>query len=127
MGNCICILSKDKDQMDELSSIVREREFELRAFQNLNDLLKGLNHTDCLAVIMDVDSVPATNRMIRQIKTQYSEISIFFTSEHRLHPDLKDSLSTHICACLKKPLDPDELDFWLKCIRDNELISRAPL
>ena len=127
MGNCICILSKDKDQIDELSSIVCERLFGVRAFQNLNDFLKGLNHTDCLAVIMDVDSVPATNRMIRQIKKQYSEISIFFTSKHRLHPDLKDSLSAHHEIILFQIWDPDELDFWLKCFRDNELISRAPL
>ena len=127
MGNCICILSTDEQQNEQLRSILCERHFEARVFQDLEDLIKGLSHTGCLAAIMDIDSVPLTNRMISQIKTQFSEVSIFCTSQHRLHPDLKDALSQHIYACLSKPLDPEELDFWLKCIRDNELVYRAPL
>ena len=126
MGDCICILSLDEQQSDELCSAIQERPFEVRVFQDLNGLLDHLANNDCVATIMDVDSVPATNRMIRQMKTQFSEVSIFFISERRLHPDLKDALSQHIYACLNKPLDPDELDFWLKCVRDNELTSRAP-
>jgi len=126
VGNCICILSKDEQQIDELRFILCERQFEARVFRSLDSLKKGLSHTGCLAAIMDVDSVVVTNRMIRQIKTRFAEVSIFCTSQHRLHPDLKDALSQHIYACLSKPLDPEELDFWLKCIRDNELVSRAP-
>lgn len=127
MGNCVCILSKDEPQIEQLRSILCERHFEARVFRSLDSLKKGLSHTGCLAAIMDVDSVPVTNRMIRQLKTQFAEVSIFFTSQHRLHPDLEDALSQHIYACLSKPLDPEELDFWLKCIRDTELVSRAPL
>lgn len=126
MGNCVCILSMDERQIEQLRSILCERLFEARVFRSLDSLKKGLSHTGCLAAILDVDSVTVTNRMIRQLKTQFAEVSIFFTSQHRLHPDLEDALSHHIYACLSKPLDPEELDFWLKCIRDNELVSRAP-
>ena len=126
MGSCICILSTDERQIDELRSIINERQFEARAFQDLEDLIKRLSHSGCLATILDVDSVPLTNRMIRQLKVRFSDINIFCTSRQRLHPDLKDALSQHIYACLSKPLDPDELHFWLKCIRDNELVSRSP-
>lgn len=125
MGNCICILSTDGKQIEQLRSILCEEQFEARVFQDLEALLMGLSHTGCLAVILDVDSVQVTNRMIRQIKNRFSEVSIFCTSQDRLHPDLKDALSQHIYACLGKPLDPDELHFWLKCIRDNELVSRS--
>ena len=125
MGNCICILSTDVKQIEQLRSILYEEQFEARVFQDLEALLKCLSHTGCLAVILDVDSVHVTNRMIRQIKNRFSEVSIFCTSQDRLHPDLKDALSQHIYACLGKPLDPDELHFWLKCIRDNELVSRS--
>ena len=126
VGNCICILSTDERQTEQLRSLLCERHFEARVFLSLDSLMKGLGNSGCLAAIMDVDSVQVTNRMIRQIKRRFSKVSIFCTSEHRHHPDLKDAFSQHIYACLKKPLDPDELDFWLKCVRDNELVSRAP-
>ena len=126
MGNCICILSTDEQQNKQLRSILFERHFEARVFQDLKDFVKGLSDIGCLAAILDVDSVPVTNRMIRQIKTRFTDVSIFCTSQHRFHPDLKDALEQHIYACLSKPLDPEEFDFWLKCIRDNDLVSRAP-
>ena len=126
MGNCICILSADEQQVELLRTILSERQFQVRIFEDAENLMLGLEHTGCVAAIMDVDSIRLTNRMIRQIKTKFSGISIFCTSQQRHHPDLKDALSQHIYACLKKPLDRDELDFWLKCIRDNELVSRAP-
>ncbi len=125
MGDCICILSTDEQQNRQLRSLLCERDFEARIFQDLKDLVKELSETECIAAIMDVDSIAVTNRMIRQIKTRFSKVSIFCTSQHRLHPDLKDALSQHIYACLSKPLDPEELQFWLKCIRDNDLVSRT--
>lgn len=125
MGDCICILSTDKQHNGQLRSLLCERDFEARIFQDLKDLIKELSETECLAAIMDVDSVAVTNRMIRQIKTRFSKVSIFCTSQHRLHPDLQDALSQYIYACLSKPLDTEELQFWLKCIRDNDLASRT--
>jgi hypothetical protein len=33
---------------------------------------------------------------------------------------LRDSIRDHIYACLTKPIDPDELVYWLKCIREDD-------
>jgi hypothetical protein len=40
-------------------------------------------------------------------------------SSDRFHPELKDAICYHIYACLTKPLDYDELLYWLRCIEDN--------
>jgi DNA-binding NarL/FixJ family response regulator len=80
----------------------------------------GLGRADCLAVILDVDSVMLSNRIIRMLKENFPALSIFCTSRRRFHPELQDALSHYISACLSKPVDPDELNFWLKSIRDDE-------
>ena len=42
----------------------------------------------------------------------------------RFHPELKEALCYHIFACINKPVDPDELVYWIRCIRDNQTDSR---
>ena len=55
---------------------------------------------------------------------QYLETATRFlcTSKDRFHPELKDAICYHIYACLNKPVDPDEMVFWIKSIFDEENI-----
>ena len=43
----------------------------------------------------------------------------------KFHPELKDAICYHIYACLNKPIDPDELLYWLKCIQEDDTESRG--
>ena len=72
---------------------------------------------DILAVIIDIDSVPVDNRTIRNLTVQNPEIYFFCLSERRFHPELEDAICYHIYACINKPIDPDELFFWIDSIR----------
>jgi DNA-binding NtrC family response regulator len=38
------------------------------------------------------------------------------TSADRFHPDLQEALCYHIYACIKKPIDPDELIYLIQSI-----------
>jgi len=33
---------------------------------------------------------------------------------------LKDAIRNHIYACLTKPVDMDEITYWLRCIREDQ-------
>lgn len=72
-----------------------------------------------MAVIMDIDSVAVDNRSIRNLTLAYPGVSFLCTSWDRFHPELQDAICYHIYACLNKPIDPEELLYWLKCIRDD--------
>jgi len=116
----VFILSADKQEIDLLCSMLSEEAYGSKAFHGMEELKAGLRHHGCLAVILDIDSVSLSNRLIRILKDSFPDVSIFFTSRRRFHPELQDSLSHHICACLSKPVDPDELHFWLKSVSDND-------
>lgn len=83
----------------------------------LKDLLKD---KACMAVIMDIDSVAVDNRTIRDLASAVPAIPFLYLSKERLHPELKDSIRDHIYACLTKPIDSDELTYWLRCIREDD-------
>jgi hypothetical protein len=35
------------------------------------------------------------------------------------HPGLEEVIGSHLFACLVKPIDVEELSFWLKSISEN--------
>jgi hypothetical protein len=69
---------------------------------------------------LDIDTVPVNNRTIRDLALKNPSVRFLCTSKDRFHPELKDAICYHIYACLNKPIDPDELLFWLKSIYEEE-------
>ena len=74
-----------------------------------------------LAVILDVDSVPLDNHAIRNLKASNPAVSFLMVSRERFHPELQESISHVLYACLKKPADTDEIIYLLKSIWDHEV------
>lgn len=87
------------------------------------ELKDRLKDKTCIALIMDIDSVAVDNRSIKEIATEFPDIPLLCISKEPFHPELKDSILDSIYACLTKPIDPDELNYWVKCIRED---SRNP-
>lgn len=121
----VFVLSTDDAENEALCSILSKGRLGHRFFPTMNDLEAGLKDTTCRAIILDVDSVAVSNRSIRTLKENFPAVSIFCTSERRFHPELQDALAHHISACLGKPVDPDELQFWLKAIDDKAPAPRC--
>jgi len=73
-----------------------------------------------MAVILDIDSFPMTNSEIRELTINFPRVCFLCLSEDRFHPELKDAICYHIYACMAKPVDPDEMIYLLRCIREDE-------
>jgi CheY-like chemotaxis protein len=86
---------------------------------SLPELQEYLTESDCRVILIDLDTIAIDNRTLVQMKRQHPEIDIIAKSELPFHPELEEALRSHILACLTKPLDPDELVFWLKSIFQN--------
>jgi len=120
MKKKIVILDANLDSRVELSDILNSKNYPFTQAHALSSLEDFLASNQYVAVVLDIDSVPVGNRTIRELAIKYPGVRILCTSKDRFHPELKDAICYHIYACLNKPVDPDELLFWLKSIYEEE-------
>ena len=120
MKKCIVVVDADQSQCGQLCSLLNDNRYSTKAIHSIQYLESSIQQCDCLAVILDIDSIPVNNRTIRDLALKYTGTRFLCTSKDRFHPDLKDAICYHIYACLNKPVDPDELLFWIKSIFDEE-------
>jgi DNA-binding NtrC family response regulator len=122
MKKKIVILAADPDSMEELSDILNSGNYGYIEVHALSSLEALFDCDEYVAVIIDIDSVQVDNRTIRTMALKYPGVRFLCTSRDRFHPELKDAICYHIYACLNKPVDPDELLFWIKSIYEEESI-----
>ena len=113
----IVVLDTDLAQCREISILLSS--LDVSTMHSLPELQKFLTESDCRVILIDLDTVAIDNRTLAQMKRQHPEIDIIAKSERPFHPELEEALRSHILACLTKPLDPDELIFWLRSIFQN--------
>ena len=122
MQKGVVLLDGSKESGEELRTILESRQYPVAVIQSFSRLEDLILSEDYLAVIIDIDSVPVDNRMIRNLAITYPGVRFLCTSRDRFHPDLRDAICYHIYACLNKPVDPDELLYWIKSIFEEENI-----
>jgi len=120
MEKKIAVLDADQQSCDELRGILESQRFPTIAIHSLALLESHIQSGDIIAVVVDIDSVPVDNRTIRELTLKYPGVRFLCTSKDRFHPELKDAICYHIYACLNKPVDPDELLYWIKSIYEEE-------
>jgi DNA-binding NtrC family response regulator len=126
MKKGIIVLDADKNSSRVVSDMLTTRDYPNTITRELSSLANLIETNQYVAVIFDIDSVPVDNRTIRALALKYPGLCILCTSKDRFHPELKDAICYHIYACLNKPIDPDELLFWIKSIYEEESESRGP-
>ena len=120
MKKKIVILDANQNSCGQLSDIINSKNYPFTHAQTVSSLDNLFASNQYVAVILDIDSVPVDNRAIRQLAIKYPGVRFLCTSKDRFHPELKDAICYHIYACLNKPVDPDELLYWIKSIYDEE-------
>jgi len=118
----IMVLDANENSTRELSNILESQNYPFTVTNALSSLEGSFESDEFVAVILDIDSVPVDNRTIRDLALKYPGIRFLCTSKDRFHPELKDAICYHIYACLNKPVDPDELLYWIKSIYEEEKI-----
>jgi len=124
--NTVVILGADAQDSEAICRIIEKGPYRTETCPTIGKLETMLASDPCRTVILDIDSVPLDNRTIRELTRSYPSTYFLCTSRERFHPDLKDAISHHLFACLHKPVDPDELHYFLNCILDDETESWGP-
>ena len=120
MKKKIIVLDANQNSRGELTNILNSKNYPFTHAQTVSSLEDLFASNQYVAVILDIDSVPVDNRTIRDLTIKYPCVRFLCTSKDRFHPELKDAICYHIYACLNKPVDSDELLFWIKSIYDEE-------
>ena len=120
MQKCILVVNTDKKQCREFCELIEKERYSVSALHSLQNLGTHLEEKIFQAVIIDIDTVPIDNRTVRELTIKFPEVYFFCLSVQPFHPELKDAICYHIYACLNKPVDEDELFYFLRSIYENE-------
>ena len=115
----VVVLDTDKKQCKSLCDLLTDHEYLSTAMSSLITMDHYLGDSDCRAIILNLDNVSVTNKSLKQLKKKNPSVSIIAFSERQFHPELEEALREYISVCLAKPVDPDELTYWLKTIYEN--------
>jgi DNA-binding response OmpR family regulator len=120
MEGPIIVVDANETESEALRAVLEHDNYPAIALTTLEDLEERIQETACGVIIMDLDTLPVDNRFIRYLKRQKDNVYIIGLSSRPFHPELEEAVSTHLYACLGKPVDTDELLYWLKSIDKNE-------
>jgi len=120
MKKTVLVLDADRAAGQKICDLLAEECYSTVAVHSLADLKHRLQAESYLAVLMDIDSIHVDNRSIRNLVLEFPGTCILCMSKDRFHPELRDAICYHIYACINKPVDPDELFYWLRSINENE-------
>jgi DNA-binding NtrC family response regulator len=120
MKNQIIILGSEKNHSNRICKELEKLGFLPVLFSSLVSLKESAGETASRVVLVDLDSISVDDRELKELKRQNPELYILALSGQPYHPDIKESMSTHIYACLRTPLDREELSFLLKSISEND-------
>ena len=119
MNKLVVVLDTDKKQRDTLCTLLADNKYKTAPVSSISEMEQQLEQSDCRAVIVDLDNISANNKNFKVLKQKKPAMSIITLSERQFHPELEEAIRDHISVCLRKPVDSDELVFWLKSIFEN--------
>jgi len=117
----IVVLASDIEQLEILRTALASGPYRIMECESCANLSGLICDSGSSALILDLDSVTVDNRFLRHLKADNPGLFILTISGQKLHPELRESISSYIHACLSKPLDADELEFWLRSIIHDTL------
>jgi len=123
----IALIDADMANGRQFCGLLEKLNYSATLFNSLEDFEGYLENRPEIAAILDLDSIEVRSQAIRALKKRHPELHILGVSKLLLHPGLEELIGTHLYACLVKPVNEDELLFWLKSIAENmETPAGAP-
>ena len=104
----VAVLSASQPLVTEISSILEQSNYSALVLSDFAELEIYMRQRSSSVLILDLDQLPVTNHLLRELKRKYP-VTLVAVSAEKVHPSLEESLRHHLFACLSKPLDPDDL------------------
>jgi hypothetical protein len=118
MRKPIIILDPDEKQSLELCAMLEKEGYHPIPLSSLSEFAPDLNAESPGALIVNLDRVPLNNRDLMELRSLNRGTCIIGLSSRTFHPELKEALTRYIDVCFAKPVDREELLYWLKAVMD---------
>jgi len=115
----VILLDADTTQSQNLIAFLEDNAYTATPMDSLANMDRYMAETDCRAVVLNLDSISVTNKMLRDLKRKKPSMNIIAHSKRQFHPELEEALREYISVCLAEPVDTEELGYWLKSIYEN--------
>lgn len=115
----VVVIDADIQHGRQLCDLLQDLNYSVSLIHSLKDLEQELHKIPEVAVILDLDTVPVNNQFLRGLRKIHPQLHMLGVSKLSYHPGLEEVIGSHLFACLVKPLDVEELSFWLKSISEN--------
>ena len=110
------VIDGDGQQGRQFCARLQYLDYSISLLHSLQALEEFLKQSSDIAVILDLDTVAVEGQSVRALKKRYPHLPMLGVSKLLFHPGLEELIGSHLYACLVKPLDMEELSFWLKSI-----------
>jgi DNA-binding NtrC family response regulator len=115
----LIIVDANEETRQRLCAALEGECFQATSLSSLINLGKSINNTSCRVVIVDLDTLPVDNLFFKEFRRKNPSVCILALSSRSFHPELQEAISKHIYACLAKPVDTEELTFWIRTICED--------
>ncbi|HAY40077.1 MAG TPA: hypothetical protein DCY53_12540 [Desulfobacteraceae bacterium] len=116
MEKGIVVLDANKKQCQGICSFLDELNYRATPMHSVKDLSEFIQEGQCGLLILDLDTIEVDKTLFRKLKRTKPSLCIVGLSSRSFHPELEEAMSSHIYACLGKPLDEEELLYWVKSL-----------
>jgi len=124
MRETVLLIGENAGDLKMMRLLLERLSYSPVIFSSLDAAAEMCSKKPCRVALLDFDSMVLNNRIIKNFKRRFPQISLIISSAKKFHPELKEAITDHIYACVAKPVDPDELEYWLASIHRNETRSR---
>jgi DNA-binding NtrC family response regulator len=114
----VAVVDADKQNCRAICALMEQANIPVASMHTLKVLSDYLKREPVAVLLIDLDTLLVDNTFFRSLKKQYPKLHIFCLSSHTHHPGLEEAMGAHICASLAKPLNSEELFYWLKAIAE---------
>ncbi|MEJ2232096.1 MAG: hypothetical protein P8X46_13060 [Nitrospirales bacterium] len=120
MKEPVVVVNADVKQCQELCAVLETEHFRTTALYSLGALEGEVKEGNCRVLNLDLDSLPVDNLLFRSLKRKNPGVHIVGLSNRPFHPELEEAMRRHISSCLTKPVDMEELLYWLRNVCHEE-------
>ncbi|MCF8049764.1 MAG: hypothetical protein K9L59_00895 [Desulfobacterales bacterium] len=120
MNKLLILLSTAPERFQEALSLLKAGHFEMKTASSLSELAALCRKHPCRAVMIDLDTAAVDNESLKRFSRHVPDPLLLAVSGRRFHEDLQEAMQHCIYACLRYPIDPDELMIVLKGISAEE-------
>jgi DNA-binding NtrC family response regulator len=114
----VLVVTGDRQDGQRFCGLLGAMHYTARLLTSLEDLHLSLQEASDVAVILDLDTMSANPQFFRTLRRNHPRLHILGISSLAYHPGREEVIGS-LYACLVKPLDTEELGYWLKTIAEN--------